>query len=96
MTVGMFDSYLERMHLHRAERMMDMGQATIYAQVTTESRRQMWNGWSNIVSSINTRMIQRDAEASGDQPLTWNGQVISIKGLVRKFAQTFGKKAVVG
>lgn len=94
MTVSLFDSYLERMHLHRSERMMDMSQATLYAQLTNESRQKMWNGWSQVVTKVNTYMIQRDAKTAGSNPITWNGQLISIKGLVRKFASTFGKGAV--
>jgi hypothetical protein len=95
MTISMFDAYLERMILHRTERMMDMGQSSIYAQLTTEGRRKMWNGWSNIVFNINTNMLYQDAQSLGRSVITWNGQPISIKGLTKKFANMFGKRSVV-
>lgn len=91
----MFDSYLQRMPLTKNERIMDMSQATIYAQATTNSRQKMWNSWAQVVSLVNTRMIQEDAMGTKKNPITWNGQVINIKGLFRKFAQTFGKGGVV-
>lgn len=94
MTVDMFDSYLQRSSLHRTERIMDMSQASFYAQVTNESRRKMWNGWSNLVSHVNINMIHRDAILSGENPITWNGRKVSIKGLVKQFFQTFGKKGL--
>lgn len=88
----MFDSYLERMHLHRTQRIMDMSQATFYAQLTNQSRQKMYNGWNMLVATINTRMLQQDAGKSN--PLFWNGQAISIRGLIRQFATAFGKDAV--
>lgn len=94
MTVSMFDVYVERMLLYRTERMMDMSQATFYAQLTNESRRKMWNSWNNVVSRINMNMIHRSAALAGENPLTWNGAKLSIKGLISKFAATWGKKAV--
>jgi len=90
----MFDAYLERMALHRSERMMDMSQATLYAQLTNESRQKMWNAWTQVVSRVNTFMIQRDAKLTGKNPITWNGRLVSMKGLFRNFAQTFGKGGV--
>lgn len=96
MTVSMFDSYLERMSLHRAERMMDMGQAALYAQATTEGKTKIWNSWAGVVSSINNWMLQNDASASGQNPLLWNGRAVSIKGLMGKFVSTFGRKSVSG
>lgn len=39
-------------------------------------------------------MIMRDATQQGSNPLTWNGSLISVKGLIRKFATTFGKGSV--
>ena len=91
----MFDAYLQRMPLHRTERIMDASQATIYAQLTTEGRRKFWNSWTQLVSQINAHMIHVDATNAGYNPITWNGQLVSIKGLVRKFIGTFGKRSVV-
>lgn len=94
MTVSMFDTYLERMDLHRSERMMDISQASLYAQLTNQSRQKMWNSWTQVVARINTMMIQRDARLEGANPITWNGRLTSMKGLIRKFAETFGKSGV--
>lgn len=94
MTVSMFDSYLERKELHRTERMMDMSQASFYAQLTNDSRRKLWNGWMNIVFTVNMNMIHGDAANTGENPITWNGRKVSIKGLIQKFVGTFGKGSV--
>lgn len=88
----MFYSYLERMPLVKAERMMDMGQASIYSQLTSEGRRTMWNSWNSVVSIINAHMVHTDAKTKN--PITWNGQKISIRGLIRKFGERWGKDAV--
>lgn len=90
----MFDAYLERKNLSRTERMMDMSQATLYAQTTNEWRRKMWNNWMNIVTSVNMLMIHSDAAIAGQNPITWNGRKMSIKGLIRQFATTWGKGSV--
>lgn len=94
MTVSMLDSFLERMPKYRNERIIDMSQATIYAQVTDDSRQKLWNGWYSVIARVNAQAIHRDAMALRENPITWNGQRVSIKGLIRKFAQTFGKSGV--
>lgn len=94
MTVSVFDAYLERAVLHRTERVMDAAQASFYSQVTTDSRSKMWAGWQNVITHINSTMIYRNAISAGQNPLVWNGKKMSIKGLIAKFAQTWGKKAV--
>lgn len=93
----MFDTYYERAALHRTERIMDAAQSSIYAQLTAEGRRKTWNGWQAVITNINTFMIHSDSllHRRGKNPITWNGQRLSIKGLAAKFAQTWGKKAVV-
>lgn len=95
MTVSMFDSYLERMHLHRTERIMDMSQASLYAQLTNDARRRLWNNWTSLITTINNQMIFNDAKLNNQNPITWNGQTLSIRNLVRRFAATFGKGGVV-
>lgn len=74
--------------------MMDMGQANLYAQLTVDGKRKLWNSWSNMISTINNHMIFSDAAADKKNPITWNGQPVSIRALVRKFATTFGKGGV--
>jgi hypothetical protein len=94
MTVSMFDTYLERMHLHRSERMMDTAQANLYAQATNEGRTKMWDSWTQVIAYINAAMIHGDAMGAKKNPITWNGVPVSIKGLSKRFMQTFGKGAV--
>lgn len=93
MTVGMFNTYLERIQLQRTNRMMDMAQSSIYAQLTNESRRQLWNGWTQTVSAINHVMLQKDAIEQGKQLFTWNGMSVGLKGLKNKFIQTWGSRS---
>jgi hypothetical protein len=94
MTVSMFDTYLERMSLHRAERMMDASQASIYAQLTNQSRKNLWTNWEHVVNKVNFNMIHSDAANAGQNPITWNGRTMSIRGLINKFKETFGKKGI--
>lgn len=94
MTVSMFDGYLQRMPLVRAERMMDMSQAVFYSHITKQSQNNLWNSWMKIVHRVNAYMVHRDALGRGKNPITWNGKAVSIKGLINVFAQTFGTDSV--
>jgi hypothetical protein len=91
----MLDMYLLRLPLHRSERMMDMAQASLYGQLTSDSRQKMWNNWSDVIHRINAYMIHHYAILEERNPISWNGQVMSIKGLIRKFAEHFGGGSVV-
>lgn len=82
------------MALHRTERIMDQAQSNLYGQLNNEGRRQYWNGWMGVISRVNLNMIHRDAAIAGENPITWNGRKLSIKGLIAKFASTFGKGSV--
>jgi hypothetical protein len=94
MTISVFDLYLSRIPVHRTERMMDMSQASLYAQMTAESRSKIWNSWSNLIGQINTFIVQQDAKMQGHSPITWNGQILNIKQLKEKFKTTWGKRSV--
>lgn len=89
----MFDAYLERMYVTRTEHMMDMAQSAIYAQLTNEARRSLWNSWTNTVSTVTNRMVQQDNK--NKSVLTWNGAIIGVKELMKKFTSTWGRSSVV-
>ncbi len=94
MTISMYEAYMQRMQLHRTERIMDMSEATLFAQMTTDARRKVWSGWMMLVHHINMIMIHGDALNHGENPITWNGRKMSIKGLIKQFGVFWGKGSV--
>lgn len=86
MTISMFDAHMIRSKAVRALRMMDMGQSTIYAQVTEDGRTKMWNAWTQAITEATRAVV--------DSALTWNGQKISVANLKAMFGNLFGKRSV--
>lgn len=91
MTISMFDMYLQRIEIQRTRHIIDMSQATIYAQATAESRRSMFNGWIQTINQITTVM----QKSVGESLVTWNGASLNRKQLVATFKRHFGRRAVV-
>lgn len=94
MTISVFDLYLSRIQVNRTETMMDMSQATIYAQMTTEGRRSLWNAWTQLISQVNNFIIQQDGTQTNKSPITWNGKLLNIAQLKGKFRETWGKGSI--
>lgn len=90
----MFDLLLSTIPSHRTERIIDMSQATIYSQMTTEGRRRLWNGWMRTITDVAGNLIRQDALEAHTTPLFWNGVVLSIDSLKRKFFETWGKGSI--
>lgn len=85
---------MDRMPAIRAMNMMDMAQSSIYAQVTNESRRQIWQGWSNIISRVTHMITNKGNMDMGRSLITWNGEAQSIGFLKQQFARLFGRRSV--
>lgn len=95
MTISMFEAFHARMPAVRADRMMDMGQSTIYAQVTAEGRTRIWNGWTQVKSQINHMMNLLDrTEESAKSVITWNGEPVDFDFVKKRFRGMFGRRAV--
>ena len=97
MTVSLFDAYLERASVARLNRIIDGSQSAIYAAATENSRRQLWNTWSNSIAQNTARILQRIYDYSGRRysVITWNGVEMSTRDLVNKFRTMFGRRSVV-
>lgn len=93
MTISMFEAHYEYAIAARAERMMDMSQATQYAQVTKEGKNKIWNSWSQIVTRVVHSMNLRDRNTK-DSVITWNGMPISKQELKKQFLSMFGRRSV--
>ncbi len=96
MTISMFDSYVEYAIVARTQRIIDMSQATAYAQSTRDGRREMFNSWTNIISKVVTTVLQRTHLMSKQTIITWNGVPMGRKELLNQFRAAFGRRGVVG
>lgn len=94
MTVSMFDAYMERAEVARIQRIMDGGQSAIYAQATAESRRQLWNSWTNAITRNTTKILQRLQWYRKGTIITWNGVEMGREQLVNQFKVVFGRRSV--
>lgn len=96
MTISVFEMFMESVPAVRAHNMMDMAQAALYAQVTNDSRRQIWQGWSQIVNKVIHAITIKDTpkELLEKSLIMWNGEPRDIKFLKNMFAKMFGRRSV--
>lgn len=89
----MFDAHYEYEMANRSTKMIDMAQAAIYAQATNDSRSKMWNMWTSTITRIKHAMNlqHNDGERS---TITWNGEPIDKKKLMKMFQTMFGRRSV--
>lgn len=95
MTISMFDSFAERAIVIRTQNIIDMSQATTYAQAAKEGRRDMFNSWTRTIGQVTTSILQKVHHNSGRSVITWNGVPMGRHELVKQFRQVFGKKSTV-
>ena len=93
MTISVLEAHLEYERAGRAEKMLDMAQATAYAQATQSGRTKMWNFWTYTITRI-VHVMNLKNNGSERSTLTWNGEPINKQNLIKKFRSLFGRRSV--